>query len=354
MTVNTDAADVIDVQSEDEEELDVVVESEEVVPPSRTRLEHKPADIPQQVGNVEKKKKVRRGSRGKQGKQRPDSSLNNSSVDASIDLNMSTDSAKLTNKSVDRSVDSVKSSGSKRRAASKPLVEFSVYAVLKHPAHLKHHMLQRTGKVVAIREMKHSRKAAGSIKLMTDPNSNFFYFSPTDSKVPRMKIPLSEAPGGFTVRPQDCEGIMFVARIVRWEQVNAALGTLEGSLGKNSDIKVRTEGLLIENNIDNTDFGPEVLQDLPSNHQSWTIPPGELKRRRDFRKECVFTIDPLTARDLDDALSVTKEANGLYRVGVHIADVSYFVREETALDRVASERTTSTYLVDQVVKKIIS
>ena len=353
MAVKTDA-DVIDIQSE-EEELDVVVESEELIAPSRPPVEQKPSDILQgrvegekvtQGGKLEKKK-VRRGGRGKQGKHKVDSSLS-SSTDTSTDLNMSTDSVKLTNKSVDKSTDSVKSSGSKRRAATKPLVEFSVYAVLKHPAHLKQHMLQRTGKVVAIREMKHSRKAAGSIKLMTDPNSNFFYFSPTDSKVPRMKIPLSEAPGGFTVRPQDCEGIMFVARIVKWEQVNAALGTLEGSLGKNSDIKVRTEGLLIENNIDNTEFGPEVLQDLPNNHQSWTIPPGELKRRRDFRKECVFTIDPLTARDLDDALSVTKEDNGLYRVGVHIADVSYFVREETALDRVASERTTSTYLVDQV------
>ena len=150
------------------------------------------------------------------------------------------------------------------------------------------------------------------------------------------------------MRPQDCEGIMFVARIVKWDQVNAALGTLEGSLGKNSDIKVRTEGLLIENNIDYSEFESDVLKDLPSNHESWTIPPAELKRRRDFRKECVFTIDPLTARDLDDALSVTKEDNGLYRVGVHIADVSYFVREETALDRVAGERTTSTYLVDQV------
>ena len=351
MAVNTDA-DVIDVQSEGE--LDVVVESEELVASSRrpAPIEHKSSLIPHGKDELEmkverevkSKKKVRRGNRGKQGKQRLDSS---SSMDTSIDLNMSTDSLKL-NKSVDKSVDSVKSTGSKRRAPTKPLVEFSVYSVLKHPAHLKHHMLQRTGKVVAIREMKHSRKAAGSIKLMTDPNSNFFFFSPTDSKVPRMKIPLSEAPGGFTVRPQDCEGIMFVARIVRWEQVNAALGTLEGSLGKNSDIKVRTEGLLIENNIDSSDFGPEVLQDLPSNHQSWTIPPAELKRRRDFRKECVFTIDPLTARDLDDALSVTKEANGLFRVGVHIADVSYFVREETALDRVASERTTSTYLVDQV------
>jgi len=184
---------------------------------------------------------------------------------------------------------------------------------------------------------------------MSDPNSKFLLFSPTDSKVPRMKIPLAEAPHGFLTRPQDSEGVMFVARIVKWEQVNAALGTLEGSLGKNTDIKVRTEGLLIENNIDYSDFHADVLKDLPPNHQSWSIPAHEIKRRRDFRQECVFTIDPLTARDLDDALSVSLEPSGVYRVGVHIADVSYFVREGTNLDRVAADRATSTYLVDQVI-----
>ena len=48
--------------------------------------------------------------------------------------------------------------------------------------------------------------------------------------------------------------------------------------------------------------------------KNWSIPEAEIKRRRDFRSECVFTIDPLTARDLDDALSVTKEADGNYRL----------------------------------------
>ena len=71
--------------------------------------------------------------------------------------------------------------------------------------------------------------------------------------------------------------------------------------------------------------------------------------RRDFRKECVFTIDPMTARDLDDALSVERREDGNFRVGVHIADVSYFIKEGSALDRVASKRATSVYLVQTVI-----
>ncbi|XP_009871764.1 PREDICTED: DIS3-like exonuclease 2, partial [Apaloderma vittatum] len=66
-------------------------------------------------------------------------------------------------------------------------------------------------------------------------------------------------------------------------------------------------------------------------------------------KECIFTIDPSTAKDLDDALSCKQLPDGNFEVGVHIADVSYFVLEETALDKVASERATSVYLVQKVI-----
>ena len=55
------------------------------------------------------------------------------------------------------------------------------------------------------------------------------------------------------------------------------------------------------------------------------IPSEEIEKRRDYRKNCVFTIDPLTARDLDDALSIEKLDDGNFKVGVHIADVSYFL-----------------------------
>lgn len=63
----------------------------------------------------------------------------------------------------------------------------------------------------------------------------------------------------------------------------------------------------------------------------------------------MFTIDPASARDLDDALHVIELSDDRFQVGVHIADVSYFVREDTLVDRCASERTTSVYLVQKVI-----
>uniref|UniRef100_A0A8C6G9I1 RNB domain-containing protein n=1 Tax=Mus spicilegus TaxID=10103 RepID=A0A8C6G9I1_MUSSI len=67
------------------------------------------------------------------------------------------------------------------------------------------------------------------------------------------------------------------------------------------------------------------------------------------RKDCIFTIDPSTARDLDDALACRRLTDGTFEVGVHIADVSYFVPEGSSLDKVAAERATSVYLVQKVV-----
>lgn len=71
--------------------------------------------------------------------------------------------------------------------------------------------------------------------------------------------------------------------------------------------------------------------------------------RRDFRQHRVFTIDPETAKDLDDALHVVKNEDGTYEVGVHIADVTHYVRPNTALDREARKRATTVYLVQRAV-----
>lgn len=65
--------------------------------------------------------------------------------------------------------------------------------------------------------------------------------------------------------------------------------------------------------------------DNGSSKSEWKIPEEEFKKRRDLRKHRIFTIDPSTAKDLDDALHVTDIGNGMYEIGVHIADVSYFV-----------------------------
>jgi DIS3-like exonuclease 2 len=80
----------------------------------------------------------------------------------------------------------------------------------------------------------------------------------------------------------------------------------------------------------------------------WKIPEEEIKLRRDLRSKRIFTIDPLTAKDLDDALSIDKITDSIYEIGVHIADVSYFVQQGTELDKEAQLRCTSVYFVHKV------
>jgi ribonuclease R len=75
----------------------------------------------------------------------------------------------------------------------------------------------------------------------------------------------------------------------------------------------------------------------------------EVKKRRDFRKITTFTIDPIDAKDFDDALSLEKLSNGLWEVGVHIADVTHYLKPKTTLDKEAVHRATSVYLVDRCI-----
>lgn len=120
-------------------------------------------------------------------------------------------------------------------------------------------------------------------------------------------------------------------------------------IGHEGELEVETEAILIENGIDYSEFDEQVNECLP--RTPWHIPHEEFAYRRDLRDTCVFTIDPASARDLDDALHVIPldEAGDRYQVGVHIADVSYFVREDTLVDKYAAERTTSVYLVQKVI-----
>jgi ribonuclease R len=98
------------------------------------------------------------------------------------------------------------------------------------------------------------------------------------------------------------------------------------------------------------EFPDEVLQqaiDVPD-----TIDESELANRRDLRGETIVTIDGADAKDLDDAVTVTKLENGNFKLGVHIADVSYYVKEGTPIDVEAADRATSVYLVDRVIPMI--
>lgn len=112
-------------------------------------------------------------------------------------------------------------------------------------------------------------------------------------------------------------------------------------------MEVETSALLKDCNFPTEDFTENVLKCLPP--LPWTIPDREYETRKDLRDMRCFSIDPSSARDIDDVLSVTKNEDGTYDVGVHIADVSFFVKPNTALDRDARKRSTSVYLVQRAV-----
>ncbi|XP_010221479.1 PREDICTED: DIS3-like exonuclease 2, partial [Tinamus guttatus] len=187
--------------------------------------------------------------------------------------------------------------------------------------------LQRTAKVVYILEKKHSRAATGFIKLLADKNSELFkkcaMFSPVDHRVPRAYVSLADCPSDFPSRPEDYSNTLFICRIVDWkEDSNFATGQMAKSLGQAGEIEPETEGILTEYGVDFSDFSSEVLECLPQN-LPWVISSEELAKRRDLRKECIFTIDPSTAKDLDDALSCKQLPDGKREILQNISHCLY-------------------------------
>ncbi|XP_054159882.1 DIS3-like exonuclease 2 [Oppia nitens] len=218
--------------------------------------------------------------------------------------------------------------------------------------------IQKTGKVVSIVESNHIRIAGGKLTHMKDKNQNWALFVPNDSRFPRLRIPMNLCPHDFYYHPQHYSDTLFVAKIEEWKTTDHfPSGSLIRQLGNAGDIDVESDLILIENNIESEEFPDEAYYGLPNItdnewedlNSQWTIPDKEIHYRRDFRNECVFTIDPSTARDLDDALSIKLIDDDLFEVGVHIADVSHFLKEDMPLDEIARRRTTSIYLVQKVI-----
>ena len=117
-------------------------------------------------------------------------------------------------------------------------------------------------------------------------------------------------------------------------------------IGPGDDPKVRVLSLAMSFDV-RSGFPEEVIAEAEAVSES--IPESEIARRVDLRSKRIFTIDPVDAKDFDDAIHITELPNGHFEVGVHIADVSHYVRPNTALDREALERATSIYLVDRVI-----
>lgn len=142
-------------------------------------------------------------------------------------------------------------------------------------------------------------------------------------------------------------GEKVVVTIVDWEAgTRNPIGKVIHILGVPGENEVEMNSILAEFDFPLT-FPPDVEKECENLNLS--IPDEEIQKRRDFRNVTTFTIDPEDAKDFDDAISYEKLENGLHRVGVHIADVSYYVTPNTPIDREAYLRGTSVYLVDRTI-----
>ncbi|KAI6105535.1 SSD1 protein [Pisolithus sp. B1] len=178
------------------------------------------------------------------------------------------------------------------------------------------------------------------------------WFKPTDKRVPLIAIPTEQAPADFVENSEAYANKLFVACIKRHVSSSShffppSFGTLVEELGPIGDVEVETSALLKDCNFPTEEFSDSVIKCLPPT--PWSIPEREYEVRRDLREERIFTIDPSDAKDMDDALSIRANDDGTYDVGVHVADVSYFVKPNTALDRDARKRATTVYLVQRAV-----
>lgn len=143
------------------------------------------------------------------------------------------------------------------------------------------------------------------------------------------------------------EGKKVAVLVTRWERRDdAPWGEIVDVLGLPGENNTEMHAILAEYGLPYR-FPEEV--ERAAAKIPVTIEPEEIRRRRDFRDICTFTIDPADAKDFDDALSFRVLENGNFEVGVHIADVTYYVRPGDILDKEAYERGTSVYLVDRTV-----
>lgn len=178
----------------------------------------------------------------------------------------------------------------------------------------------------------------------------YIQLTPTDSKFPRMLVQVKDLPDCIKKRLEGGDASLEMelvgAEIIGWrEESSLPIAHVMHSFGRGGEIEPRIAAILFENAIDCSEFSPESLSCLP--HIPWKVPQKEIQRRRDLRNLCVFTIDPSSATDLDDALSVEKLSDGNFRVGVHIADASYFVLPDSILEKEAQSRSTSVYMLRQ-------
>ena len=215
-----------------------------------------------------------------------------------------------------------------RNALNGDIVKVYVYA--------KNKGRKKDGEVVEILQ-----RAKMDFTGIVNLSDRFAFFIPDDRKMLHdIFIPIDSLKGA---KDKD----KAIARIVDWpEDAKNPIGEITHVLGKQGENNAEMNAILADYGFPLA-FPDEVEKQAEAIEE--TILAEEIAKRRDFRKILTFTIDPVDAKDFDDAISFRKLDNGNIEVGVHIADVSHYVKQGTALDKEAFERGTSVYLVDRVI-----
>lgn len=191
------------------------------------------------------------------------------------------------------------------------------------------------GVVTAVLE----RKQSTFIGNMQVRNNVAFFVPASDKPLPDFYIPWEKLQG---VK----DGQRVVVRLVKWDKGDRKPEGEVVSILQASDVNdMAMKELLIDAGFP-LSFEKEVMEETAQLNDKITRE--EARKRKDFRDILTFTIDPVDAKDFDDAISIRNLDNGCYEIGVHIADVSHFVKPGTALDMAAYERATSVYLPDRV------
>ncbi len=206
-------------------------------------------------------------------------------------------------------------------------VKVSLYAMRKNQP--------PEGEVVEILE-----RAKSTFVGTISKSQNFSFFIPSGKVGFDLFIPNEKLKGAK-------DGQKAIARIIEWPaKAKNPFGEIIEVLGDVGDNNAEMHAILAEYDLplrfpENVLKAAEKIPEL--------IPEEEIARRRDMRGVTTITIDPHDAKDFDDALSIRKLENGFWEVGVHIADVSHYVKPGSVLDEEAYDRATSVYLVDRVV-----
>jgi len=206
---------------------------------------------------------------------------------------------------------------------------------------------------IAVFQNRRRQKPDGQIKKVLERSREFFIGTLKLSRNYGIIIPdRLNMPVDIYVDLEDLneakDGEKVIVKITKWPSKanKSPIGRITTVLGKVGSHDVEMQAILINNGF-NLTFPDEVIAE--SETLEMELSEEEIGKRRDMRAVTTFTIDPDTAKDFDDALSIQRLDNGDWEVGVHIADVTHYVKENTALDKEAFRRSTSVYLVDRVL-----